>query len=187
MINVINEGGFFMDTNMKGAAVMKGAPAAKSAAKPAGKKSGAFWKMFKAALKGTLISMVFTVAVTLLFALVIKETGMKDNTISIINQVVKIGGIILASFFAVKGMQEKQWLVGGIAGILFIIVSYLIFSLIEGVFGSVAVLFSNLLMGLLIGLVFAIIVANFFGSGKRTGGAKKSRSSKSRRMGFKKS
>ncbi len=169
-----------MDTNTKGAAV------AKTAAKP-GKKSSTFWKMFKAALKGTLISMVFTVAVTLLFALVIKETGMKDNTISIINQVVKIGGIILASFFAIKGMSEKQWLVGGMAGILFIVVSYLIFSLIEGMFGNVAVLFSNLLMGLLIGLVFAIIVANFFGPGKKVGGGvKKSRPKGPRRMNLKK-
>lgn len=176
-----------MDTNMKGAVVSKSAPAAKSAAKPA-EKSATFWKMFKAALKGTLISMVFTVAVTLLFALVIKETGMKDNTIAIINQVVKIGGIILASYFAVKGLQEKQWLVGGMAGILFIVLSYLIFSLIEGMFGNVAVLFSNLLMGLLIGLVFAIIVANFIGAGKRAASVKKSRPSpKSRRMSFKKS
>jgi putative membrane protein (TIGR04086 family) len=168
-----------METNTKGAAV------AKTAAKP-GKGSSTFWKLFKAALKGTLISMVFTVAVTLLFALVIKETGMKDNAIGIINQVVKIGGILLASFFAVKGLQEKQWLVGGLAGILFIVLSYLIFSLIEGVFGNVAVLFSNLLMGLLIGLVFAIIIANFFGAGKRVGGAKKSKSGKPRRMAMKK-
>jgi putative membrane protein (TIGR04086 family) len=168
-----------MDMNTKGAA------AAKTAAKPA-KKSATFWKLFKAALKGTLISMVFTVAVTLLFALVIKETGMKDNTIAIANQVVKIGGIILASFFAVKGMAEKQWLAGGMSGILFIVVSYLIFSLIEGMFGNVAVLFSNLLMGLLIGLVFAIIVANFFGAGKRVGGVKKSRPKGPRRMSFRK-
>jgi len=168
-----------METNTKGSAVTKAAP------KP-GKGSSTFWKLFKAALKGTLISMVFTVAVTLLFALVIKETGMKDNTIAIINQVVKIGGILLAAYFAVKGLQEKQWLVGGMAGILFIALSYLIFSLIEGVFGNVAVLFSNLLMGLVIGLVFAIIIANFIGTGKRSGRPKKMKSSRSRRMSFKK-
>ena len=167
-----------MDMNTKGAAV------AKTAAKS--EKKSTLGKLFKAALKGTLISMVFTVAVTLLFALVIKETGMKDSIIGVINQVVKIGGIVLASFFAVKGLTEKQWLAGGMAGILFIVVSYLIFSLIEGVFGNVAVLLSNLLMGLLIGLVFAIIVANFFGAGKRAGGAKKSRPRGSRRMSFKK-
>lgn len=162
-----------METNKKGTAV------AKVAAKP-DVKSTSFWKLLKAALKGTLISMVFTVAVTLLFALVIKETGMKDNAIGIINQVVKIGGILLATFFAVKGLQEKQWLAGGMAGILFILVSYLIFSLIEGMFGNVAVLFSNLLMGLVVGLVFAIIIANFFG--KRTGA--KSRPGRPRRMGM---
>jgi len=167
------KGDFVMETNKKGTAV------AKVAAKP-DVKSTSFWKLLKAALKGTLISMVFTVAVTLLFALVIKETGMKDNAIGIINQVVKIGGILLATFFAVKGLQEKQWLAGGMAGILFILVSYLIFSLIEGMFGNVAVLFSNLLMGLVVGLVFAIIIANFFG--KRTGA--KSRPGRPRRMGM---
>lgn len=166
-----------MDTNTKTAASAK-------ASKPA--KKSTFWKLFKAALKGTLISMVFTVAVTLLFALVIKETGMKDNVIAIVNQVVKVGGIILASYFAVKGLTEKQWLAGGMAGILYIVLSYFIFSLIEGMFGSVAVLFSNLLMGLLIGLVFAIIAANFFGQGKRVGGAKRSRPAKARRVSFKK-
>jgi len=63
--------------------------------------------------------------------------------------------------------------------ILFILLSYFIFSLIEGVMGNVAVLFSNLLMGLVIGLVFAIIIANFFG--KRSG-AKRGRSGRPRRM-----
>jgi Mg2+/citrate symporter len=41
-------------------------------------------------------------------------------------------------------------------------------------FGNVALLFSDILMGLLIGLVFAIIAANFFGrKTKSRGGVKK--------------
>ncbi len=120
----------------------------------------------KRALKGTLISMVFTVAVILLFALIIKETGLSDNVIAPVNQVVKILGIIGASYFGIKGMMEKQWLTGGLAGLLFISLSYLVFSLIEGMFGSVALLFSDMLMGLLIGMVFAIILANFGRSSK---------------------
>ncbi len=120
----------------------------------------------KRALKGTLISMVFTVAVILLFALIIKETGLADNVIAPVNQIVKILGIVGASYFAIKGMTEKQWLTGGLAGLLFISLSYLVFSLIEGLFGSVALLFSDMLMGLLIGMVFAIILANFGKSSK---------------------
>ncbi len=122
--------------------------------------------IIKRALKGTLISMVFTVAVILLFALIIKETGLADNVIAPVNQIVKILGIVGASYFAIKGMMEKQWLTGGLAGLLFISLSYLVFSLIEGMFGSIALLFSDMLMGLLIGMVFAIILANFGKSSK---------------------
>ena len=121
----------------------------------------------KNALKGALIAMVFTVAVILLFALIIKETGMADNTVAVIDQIIKIGGIIAASYFAIRGLAEKQWLVGAMSGTLFVILSYLIFSLVEGMLGNVALLFSDILMGMLIGLVFAIIAANFFGSRKK--------------------
>jgi len=126
-------------------------------------KSKAFATYSKNALKGALIAMVFTVAVILLFALIIKETGMSDKTVAVIDQIIKIGGIIAASFFAIRGMSEKQWLCGAMAGMLFVILSYLIFSLVEGMFGNVALLFSDMLMGMLIGMVFAIIAANFFG------------------------
>jgi uncharacterized membrane protein len=52
-------------------------------------------------------------------------------------------------------------------GIMYMLLSYLIFSLIEGMFGNIALLFSDLLMGLLIGMVFAIIAANFLGGSRR--------------------
>jgi len=137
--------------------------------------------ILKRALKGTLISMVFTVAVILLFALIIKETGLSDGVIAPVNQVIKILGIIGASWFAIKGMHEKQWLTGGLAGLLFISLSYIVFSLIEGIFGNVALLFSDMLMGLLIGMVFAIIVANF-GRSSRT----RVKTQKAKRIHFKK-
>ncbi len=124
-------------------------------------------EFMKNALKGTLISMIFTIAVILLFALIIKETGLADNVIGPVNQVIKIAGIIAASYFAVKGLADKQWLCGGITGIMYMLLSYLIFSLIEGMFGKIALLFSDLLMGMLIGLVFAVIAANFFGGSRR--------------------
>ncbi len=124
-------------------------------------------EFMKNALKGTLISMIFTIAVILLFALIIKETGLADNIIRPVNQVIKIAGIVAAAYFAVKGLADKHWLCGGITGIMYMLLSYLIFSLIEGVFGKIALLFSDLLMGMLIGLVFAIIAANFFGGTRR--------------------
>lgn len=145
------------------------------------KKSKMLGDFLKRAAKGTLISMVFTVAVILLFALIIKETGLSDSVIAPVNQIIKIGGIIAASYFAVKGVTEKHWLLGGLSGVLFIGLSYLIFSLIEGMFGNVALLFSDMLMGLLIGMIFAIIIANF-GKSSRT----KVKTQKSKRISFRK-
>lgn len=124
-------------------------------------------EIMKNSVKGTLISMIFSVAAILLFALIIKETGLADNVINIINQIIKIGGIIAASYFAVKSMTDRQWICGGITGFMYILLSYLIYSLIEGMFGNFGLLFSNLLMGLLIGAVFAVITANFFSGPKK--------------------
>jgi putative membrane protein (TIGR04086 family) len=143
-----------------------------AAAKPAKEKPAKGMKtsigtIMKESVKGTLISMIFSVAAILLFALIIKETKSSDSLIAIINQIIKIGGIMLASYFAAKGLPDRQWIAGGITGVMYILLSYLIYSLIEGMFGNVGLLFSNLLMGLLIGAVFAIITANFLSGPKK--------------------
>ncbi len=129
-----------------------------------------FSAYIKNALKGTLISMVFSTAAILLLALIVQETKMSSSVASIIYQVLRVGGILLASYFAVKGFAGKAWILGGISGMLFIVLSYLLVSLIKGIFGSVAILFSNILMGLLIGMVFAIILTSF--KGVKTGPAR---------------
>ena len=141
-----------------------------------------FGAYLKCALKGALVSMVFTVAVILLFALIIKETGISDSVIAPINQIIKILGIIAASYFGIRGFAGKQWLCGTMAGILYMLLSYLVFSLIEGIFGNVALLFSDMLMGLLIGMVFAIIAANFFGKPKRPGRPVQSKRARTRKI-----
>lgn len=123
-----------------------------------------FLSYLKGALKGTLISMVFTTAAILLFALIIQETKLASSAATVVYQILRIGGIMLASYFAIKGFAGKRWALGGLSGVLFIIVSYLLVSLIEGIFGNVVLLLSNMLMGLLIGMVFAIILTSFKGS-----------------------
>ena len=110
------------------------------------------------ALKGTLIAMIFTIAAILIFALIIKESNMADNVINPINQIIKILGIMIAAFFAVRKATESQWLIGGLAGVFYIILGYLIFSLIEGRFGNLLMLLSDLVMAAVIGMVFAIIL-----------------------------
>jgi len=123
-----------------------------------------FLTYLKDALKGTLISMVFTTAAILLLALIVKETKLSTTIAEVFNQILKIGGILLASYFATKSFVGKRWLCGGLTGMLYMVMSYLLISLIVGMWGSVPLLLSDMLMGLLIGMVFAIILASFKGS-----------------------
>lgn len=122
-----------------------------------------FLTYLKDALKGTLISMVFTTAAILLLALIVKETKLSSTVAEVFNQILKIGGILVASYFATKSFAGKRWLCGGMTGILYMVMNYLLISLIVGMWGSVPLLLSDLLMGLLIGMVFAIIIASFKG------------------------
>jgi len=122
-----------------------------------------FVTYLKDALKGTLISMVFTTAAILLLALIVQETKLSSAVAEVFNQILKIGGILAASYFATKSFPGKRWLCGGMTGILYMAVNYLLISLITGMWGSVPLMFSDLLMGLLIGMVFAIIIASFKG------------------------
>lgn len=123
-----------------------------------------FITYLKDALKGTLISMVFTTAATLLLGLVVQETKLATTITQVLGQIVKIGGILVASYFATRSFPGRRWLCGGITGVLYMAMNYLLRSLILGMWGSVPLLLSDLLMGLLIGMVFAIIVASFKGS-----------------------
>ena len=123
-----------------------------------------FVTYLKDALKGTLISMVFTTAAMLLLALIVQETKLSSTIAEVFNQILKIGGILVASYFATKSFVGKRWLCGGMTGILYMVLNYLLISLIMGLWGSVPLLLSDMLMGLLIGMVFAIIVASFKGS-----------------------
>jgi putative membrane protein (TIGR04086 family) len=114
------------------------------------------------ALKGMLIAMIFTIAVILIFALIIKEANISDSVINPINQIIKILGIMIAVFFAVRKATENHWLIGGLAGMLYIVAGYLIFSLIEGRFGNLLMLLSDFLMAAVIGIIFAIILKQLF-------------------------
>lgn len=114
------------------------------------------------AIKGMLIAMIFTIAAILIFALIIKEANVADNVINPVNQVIKILGILIAAFFATRKCVEKHWLTGGLAGALYIVFGYLVFSLVEGRFGNLLMLLSDFLMAIVIGMVFSIILKQLF-------------------------
>lgn len=108
-------------------------------------------------IKGVITSLVMCVLAILIYAVVLKTFNMSDKSIPYFNQVVKILGIIITSYYSVKN-SDKVYL-GLIGGIVFIGITYMLFSLVNGSPGSAAILGSDIVMGAVIGVVFAIIAS----------------------------
>lgn len=108
-------------------------------------------------LKGLISSLVVCILAILIYSVILKSFSMGDETIPIFNQIIKIVGIIITSYYSVK--DSKNIYMGMLGGMSFILVTYLVFSLINTSFGAVSILGSDLAMGAVIGCIFGLIIS----------------------------
>ncbi len=125
--------------------------------KNADNRDGFVRKLLVPAVKGVLLAIIFTVACILVYALIIKLAGLDETSIPVVNQIIKIIAIVLAAFSANTAKTSQNTLRGLLAGGLYIILGFLIFSLIEGQFGLVPIMLADLLMGIIIGAIIGFI------------------------------
>lgn len=113
--------------------------------------------------KSVCVSIVFTLAAVLVFALFIKLFSIGSTVIMPINQVIKMLAIFLGVFLCLK--PGKTALKGAICGAAVVILTYFLFAIIAGEisFGWSNVL--DLLFGVIAGLISGII-ASLVKSGK---------------------
>ncbi len=119
-------------------------------------------KLIINAIGGMLMGVIFTIAAILIFALIVKQVNPEDSMISAINQIIKIIGIGISAFFGIKRIESGKWLAGGLSGLFYIIGGYLVFSAIEGRLGNGLQLLSDSLLGILVGIIFAVIFGQLF-------------------------
>ena len=113
--------------------------------------------VFRTSLRSAFLGSVFSICLVLIFALVIKLTGVGGNAIGIVNQIIKFVSVFLGILFGVK--DGSKWFFKGIlGGTLFAIITFLIFSAIGSEFN-----FGNMIIDIvlcsLVGLVSALISA----------------------------
>ena len=81
-------------------------------------------------VKSSLIAVVSSLVLILLFAIIIKFSGIADNVILAINMVIKSISIVLGILFGIKHARLGA-IKGLFSGLLFVIVSYVLFSIIN--------------------------------------------------------
>ena len=85
-------------------------------------------------LKGSMLSVCISLVLILIFAFIIKLTSMSDALIKPINQVIKIVSILIGTMFIVKKVKQKGLLLGAMVGLLYSILAFVVFSILNGGF-----------------------------------------------------
>ena len=110
-------------------------------------------------LKGTIYAIAISLVLILVFALLIRFLNIPDSFIMPANQAIKIISIFLGCFWALRG-TDKGFIKGCIIGMVYSILSYLIFSILCGNFKFGFTTFSDILFSLVLGGICGILCVN---------------------------
>lgn len=114
--------------------------------------------MVKSIFKGVLCAVVATLLFVLGFALIVQLAEIDNRVISPVMQIVKVICIFVAVLIALKPARSRGWLYGALVGLLYMVLTFLIFSMIDGRFNLGINALSDLLFQTFAGLVSGVIL-----------------------------
>ncbi len=111
-------------------------------------------------LKGSLVAVCFSLIGILVFAFILKFTNISDSVINPVNQVIKGASVFLGVFIGLKKQKEMGLVSGLLIGLVYTIVAFLVFSILDGCFVFDRTLLNDILFGGLMGSICGIICVN---------------------------
>ena len=124
------------------------------------KKSEGKSRFFKPIIKGVVVALCVALVLILLFAFLLRFTNIPENIIAPVNQVIKGISIFLGVLFGLKKVKENGIINGLFIGLLFTILAFLVFSLLDGAFVFDRTLINDIIFGTIIGAICGIICVN---------------------------
>jgi len=112
----------------------------------------------RAAIKGILHSVILSLILVFAFALVILVSGLPSGFIRPGAQIIKVLSIFWGVAVALRGIDKRGWLFGALIGLLYTVIIFLIFSIIDTNFGITSGLLADILFACGIGLISALIL-----------------------------
>ncbi len=108
-------------------------------------------------VKGIVIAVIISLGLVMLFAVILKGFALPDNVIAPITMVIKAISVVFGSFVAVKKGSSKGLVKGASFGTVYIVVAFLLFSILSGSFdiglSSVLDLISAAACGGIVGII----------------------------------
>lgn len=108
-------------------------------------------------LKGSFWALSCALLCILVFAFIIKYTSISTSAIQPINQVIKGLSILVGCFVFGKKVNTKGYLWGAVIGVLFTILAFIVFSILDGSFSINLNFLTDLVFGAIMGAFAGII------------------------------
>ncbi len=108
-------------------------------------------------IKGAFWGVAFSLICVLIFAFVIKFTSVSESVMQPINQIIKGASILFACFIVSKNIRKNGWLVGLFTGLLYTVLAFLIFSILDNQFTFGLNVLNDLVFGSVMGLIAGIL------------------------------
>lgn len=111
-------------------------------------------------LKGTLVGVSTTLILILLFALLIRFFDISDSWIFPVNQVIKVISLFVGIISMIKLDSKNAFLKGLLLAISYFLLSYIVFSILQGRLAFALTNLYDFLITALMGGIIGIIVVN---------------------------
>lgn len=114
---------------------------------------------FVSIIKGSLISLSVSLILICIFAFMLRFLDISESLIKPINQVIKIISIFVGGFYGLKGTKEMGLITGFFIGIMYSLLAFVIFSILNGGFAfNMSIINDAIFSGVSGGLVGIICV-----------------------------
>lgn len=77
-------------------------------------------------IKGTVIGLLVTIMLILIFTIILTYTKLSEDRIPLINSIIMILGITTGSIFTSRKAEKNGWIFGGVTGILYFIIIFIL-------------------------------------------------------------
>lgn len=108
----------------------------------------------KSALLGVIISFVLVV----LYAVALKEELLQVSTMGLFTTVIKVICGAAAGLIAVRRCKKRLWLYGALAGTLYAVLAFIVFSAVAGTLYVSIALLSDIAIGAVSGLLSVMVL-----------------------------
>lgn len=109
--------------------------------------------------KGVIFSLVVSMVLIIVFAIIIRFINVPDSAIMPINQVIKGISLLIGSIIALKG-SNKGFIKGLLIGVFYSIISYIIFSILSSTLSFGLTTITDVLFNGIIGAVSGLVAVN---------------------------